>query len=507
MNRALFALIAVSLAVFVAALDLTVTAAVLPQLLLDFKVPLPSGLADAAWIVNGYLIAYVVTMPFMGRVSDLYGRRPVFLICLALFVAGSLWAATTNDLWTMVAARVVQALGGGAMVPVALAAVSDAVAVRQRAVAVGIITAIDTAGWVAGPTYGAWVTTSLSDMLQSAGLPAEYLGWRLVFLLNIPIGIIAALFVATAMPKSERASHRLDWIGATLLTLFLLACTIGLYLGAPATPEGGAIFNQNEAPTFSPYTIPLLIAAALLLVAFFWWERRTPEPLLNLNLLRERTFAAANAVNLLTGIILMAVMVEIPVLLQAVSSSVEAATAASGILLALFAGGMVLGALAAGPILRFVPTVIVVLVGLVLLVAGLWQMSGWENTLSPDVLQFPLALAGLGLGLVTTPLATTVLERVAEAERGIAASILLVARLLGMTLGLSVLVTWALYRYEALIDLADKPALTDPDAVAQMIAIVSTVMTTVVTDLFTVTVVIAVIALLPALFLRHGKSA
>lgn len=507
MNRTLFALIAVSLAVFVAALDLTVTAAVLPQLLLDFRVPLPGGLADAAWIVNGYLIAYVVTMPFMGRVSDLYGRRLVFLVCLALFVVGSWWAASTNDLWTMVAARVVQALGGGAMVPVALAAVSDAVVVRHRALVIGMITAVDTAGWVAGPTYGAWVTTSLSDTLQTIGLPPEYLGWRLVFWLNVPIGILAAILVATAMPRSNRESHRLDIVGATLLTLFLLACTIGLYLGAPATPEGGAIFNQNETPAFSPYTLPLLGASLLFLIAFFWWERRTPEPLLNLNLLRERTFAAANAVNLLTGIILMAVMVEIPVLLQAVSSSVEAATTASGILLALFAGGMVIGALVAGPLLRFIPTVVVVPAGLVMVAVGLWQMAGWENTLSTDMLQIPLAIAGLGLGLVTTPLATTVLERVAEAERGIAASILLVARLLGMTLGLSVLVTWALYRYEALVALAEKPALTDPDAFAKMIAIVSGVTTTVVTDLFTVTVVIAVIALLPALFLRYGKSA
>ena len=116
-------------------------------------------------------------------------------------------------------------------------------------------------------------------------------------------------------------------------------------------------------------------------------------------------------------------------------------------------------------------------------------------------------MAGLGLGLVTIPLATTVLEQVAEAERGIAASILLVARLLGMTLGLSVLVTWALYRYEELIALADKPALTDPDAFAKMIAIASNVTTTIVTDLFMVTVVLAAVALVPAIFLRHGKSA
>lgn len=485
------ALIAISVAVFVAALDLTVTAAVLPQLIFDFNIPLPGGLADAAWIVNGYLIAYVVTMPVMGRVSDLYGRRVVFLFCLTLFVLGSLWAGSTNSLWPMVAARVVQALGGGAMVPVALAAVSDAVSVRQRPLAIGLIAAVDTAGWVAGPAYGAWLTTLL--------------GWRWVFWLNVPLGIITALLVAVALPPSKRAEHRLDLIGAMLLTFFLLAFTMALYLGAPASPEGGALLANSGPPTASPWLWPLLGASLLLFVGFVFWERRTDEPLIDLRLLAERTFAAANSVNLLTGVILMAVMVEVPVLLQAVSTSVDAATAASGWLLAIFAGGMVIGALGAGPILRRVAARPVVLVGLLIMIAGLWQMAQWEQEMGSDALRLPLALAGLGLGLVTTPLATTVLERVAEAERGIAASLLLVARLLGMTLGLSILVTWALRRYDALIAVAEMPSLSEPNAFLIMAQIASGITTTVVTDLFLVTAIIGVVALLPALLLADRK--
>lgn len=479
------ALAAVSLAVFVAALDLTVTAAVLPELIVDFKIPLPGGLADAAWIVNGYLIAYVVTMPVMGRVSDLYGRRLVFLICLALFVAGSVWAATTSDLWWMVAARVVQALGGGAMVPVALAAVSDAVPVGRRPLAIGLITAVDTAGWVAGPAYGAWLTT--------------WLGWRWVFWLNVPIALLAAGLVAWGLPRNARAKHRLDGVGAALMTLFLLGFTLALYLAAPASPEGGALLAQEGPPPPSPWLWPLLGASVLLLVAFVVWERRTAEPLLDLRLLAARTFASANAVNLLTGIILMAVMVEVPVLLQAVSPSVAAATAESGRLLGLFAGGMVLGALGAGPLLRWVPARPVVQIGLGLVGVGLWRMAQWEPTLAVGSLALPLAVAGLGLGLVTTPLATTVLDRVAEAERGIAASLLLVARLLGMTLGLSVLVTWALRRYDALIAAAEMPSLSDPDALARLTAIAAQTTTTVVTDLFLVTTIIALVAFLPVL--------
>lgn len=491
------ALFAISLAVFVAALDLTVTAAVLPQLIFDFNIPLPAGLADAAWIVNGYLIAYVVTMPVMGRVSDLYGRRLVFLACLALFVIGSLWAGSTNDLWSMVAARVIQALGGGAMVPVALAAVSDAVSPSQRPLAIGLIAAVDTAGWVAGPAYGAWLTTALS--------------WRWVFWLNVPLGIITALLVAFALPESKRARHQLDIIGAVLLTLFLLSFTMALYLGAPASPEGGALLAEAGPPTASPWLWPLLGAALLLLIGFIFWERRAAQPLIALRLLAERTFAAANLVNLLTGIILMCIMVEVPVLLQAVSTSVEEATAKSGWLLAIFAAGMVFGALLAGPILRKIAARPVVLVGLLIMIAGLWQMAQWTQEIPTEGLQWPLALAGLGLGLLTTPLATTVLEQVSEVERGIAASLLLVARLLGMTLGLSLLVTWALRRYDALLALAELPSLSEPNAFVLMAQIAGRITTTVVTDLFWVTALIGVVALLPALFLaqpnNHTKGA
>lgn len=483
------ALVAVSLAVFVAALDLTVTAAVLPQLIVDFDVPLPGGLADAAWIVNGYLIAYVVTMPVMGRVSDLYGRRPVFLASLALFVIGSVAAASVNDLWPMVAARVVQALGGGAMVPVALAAVSDALPARQRPLALGAIAAIDTAGWVAGPAYGAWLTT--------------WLGWRWVFWLNVPIGIIAAVLVLVALPRSPRREHRLDLVGAVLFTLFLLAFTLGLYVGAPAGPEGGGLAS-TAAPAFSPWLFPLIGVAAVSLLGFIFWERRAAEPLIDLRLLAGRTFAAANAVSLLTGAILMAVMVEVPVLMQAASPSIEAATATSGRLLAVFAGGMVLGALLAGPILRRVSPRWVTLVGLLVMIVGLWQMAAWEQGLAPDALLLPLGLAGLGLGLVTTPLASAVLERVAEAERGVASALLLVARLLGMTLGLSILVTWALRRFNALVSQVDI-SFTDPDAAVLMAQAAVGAMTTVVTDLFLVTVVVGAVALLPALLLGGSQ--
>jgi len=487
------ALIAVCLNVFSAALDLTVMAAVLPQLILDFDVPIPGGLADASWIVNGYLIAYVVTMPIMGRVSDLYGRRLVFLWCLALFTVGSVWAAMTNGIWPMVGARVMQALGGGAMVPVALAAVSDAVSPSRRSLAIAAVVAVDTAGWVAGSAYGAWITT--------------WLGWRWTFWLNVPVAVVGMVLVAVALPRHPRTEHRLDVVGAALLTTFLLAVTTALYLVAPAGPEGG-LLASTEVPARSPWFLPLVGASLLSAVVFVWWERRVEEPIIDLRLISGRVFAAANGVSLLTGVILMAVMVEIPVLLQAVSASVADGTRASGKLLGIFAGGMMAGSLVAGPVLRRLEPRTVAIPGLLVMIGALWRLSGWEMGMEISALALPLLLAGLGLGFVTTPLATAVLDRVAEAERGIAASVLLVARLSGMTIGLSLLVTWALRRFESLVAEVPPPpgGLFDPGAAAYLADQAAQIMTSVVTDLFLATAVIGVLALLPALLLKGAAK-
>jgi MFS family permease len=487
------ALVAVCLNVFFAALDLTVMAAVLPQLILDFNIPIPGGLADASWIVNGYLIAYVVTMPIMGRVSDLYGRRLVFLVCLVIFALGSVWAAMAVSIWPMVAARVLQALGGGAMVPVALAAVSDAVAARHRPLAIATVVAVDTAGWVAGSAYGAWITT--------------WIGWRWTFWLNIPAALIGIVLVAVALPRHPRTQHQLDVLGALLLTLFLLAVTMALYLVAPASPESG-LLPSAEAPERSPWFWPLILLSGLAAGSFLAWERRAPEPIIDLRLLAGRAFAAANGVSLLTGVILMSVMVEIPVLLQAVTGSVADGTRVSGRLLAIFAAGMMGGAFVAGPILRRLQPRTVTLAGLVLMVGALWRMSNWEFSMPPDSLIWPLLFTGLGLGFVTTPLATSVLDRVAEEDRGIAASILLVSRLSGMTIGLSLLVTWALRRFESLVAAVPPPpgGLFDPGAAAYIAEQAAQVMTTVVTDLFFATTMIGVIALFPALLLKGAEK-
>ena len=206
----------ISFSVFLGALDLTVVSTILRQVIFDLEIPFPSGLNEAAWIVTGYLLAYTLTMPVMGRLSDLYSRRRVFLICLGLFVCGSIFVGIANTLMLIIAGRVLQALGAGALVPVSMAVVGDVFPVERRAVALGIIGAVDTAGWVVGPLYGALMVTQFQ--------------WRWVFFINIQLGVAAAACAFFALRDWDRAiaSARMDYAGAVLLSVALASLSLAL---------------------------------------------------------------------------------------------------------------------------------------------------------------------------------------------------------------------------------------------------------------------------------------
>src|SRR5690242_10036120 len=140
----------VCLAVFVGAVDLTIVTAVLPRIMADLQVSIDTELNRAAWVITGYLLAYTVSMTFMGRLSDLYGRRAAYLLCLAIFIGGSALVAVAATLDGVIGGRVVQAFGAGALVPVSMALVGDLFPPDRRAPALGTIAAVDTAGWMVG---------------------------------------------------------------------------------------------------------------------------------------------------------------------------------------------------------------------------------------------------------------------------------------------------------------------------------------------------------------------
>src|SRR5262245_52429777 len=248
MNRLPFVLMLAG--VFVAASDLTVVSTILPQIVLDLEIPLRTGLTQAAWIVNAYLIAYTVALPLLGRLSDLFGRRNTFLLCLALFSAGSLVAGLAQSLELMIAGRAIQALGAGAMVPVTMAYVADTLPAERRPTALGLVGAVDTAGWVIGPLYGAGMVV--------------FFQWRWIFFINLPFSLLLAAglwWVMRTAPAGVAPNKptRIDWPGALALTVSLLTLTFAL-TGTEQESGGSAFAGQTG---FNPLAVPLIIIAII----------------------------------------------------------------------------------------------------------------------------------------------------------------------------------------------------------------------------------------------------
>ncbi|MBI4300101.1 MAG: MFS transporter, partial [Chloroflexi bacterium] len=209
----LLALLPLCLGVFLGALDQTVVVTALPSMIVDLQVPF-RHLDQATWIVTGYLLGYTVAMPLVGRLSDVYGRRRLYLWCLVAFFGGSLLAARAGDLPELVLARVVQAAGGGGLLPVTLAIASDIFPDRRRTLALGFTAAIAEAGGVIGPLYGAAITNAL--------------GWRWVFYINLPLAPIIGVLVYRLCRESQAERERIDFGGAATLSVALAALTLGL---------------------------------------------------------------------------------------------------------------------------------------------------------------------------------------------------------------------------------------------------------------------------------------
>src|SRR4051794_22813682 len=443
------ALSAALLAVLLGALDLTVIATILPGMVTDLRI----NAADVdryVWIVNGYLLAYVVAIPVVGRLSDIVGRKLAFQASLALFLAGSIVCAVAADLPGIVAGRAIQGAGGGALLPVTMAMVGDLLPPGRRAAALGLVGAGDTLGWVLGPIWGAMV-------VEIAPGPDP---WRWVFIVNVPLAISAIVAISrldgTKSPPVKAWSSRLDLPGAFLLAGTLLALNLGLSAGGElGAPAGGARALGGSRNPVAELVLPLVAVAAVLGVLLVQRQRRAAWPLLPVMLFRDRQFSAAIVANFLVGASLIVAMVDIPVI-TAMLVDQASVSRVSAVMLAPFTLLIALLSLAGGRIVSRVGFRFTASLGLVLVAVGyaaLWL--GLQGGVLVGMLP-GLVLAGAGFGLVFAPISATAIDATPDRDRGVAAAMTLVFRLLGMTIGISTLTAIAVRRLQGLVgDLED----------------------------------------------------
>lgn len=395
--------VGILLATFLAAMEATIVATAMPTIVRDL-----GGLSLYGWVGAAYILASTVAVPLYGKLSDLYGRKPVLLFGLVTFLAGSVACGLSTSIYVLIAARALQGVGAGAVQPVSMTIIGDLFTIEERARIQGIFGAAWGIAGVAGPLLGALLVSTL--------------GWRWVFWINVPVGIAAALILARVYFDEEtgpRAKPRIDFLGAGLLG----SAAVCILLGA-----GG----------HGRSSMPLLIVAAGAIVAFVLVEQRAAEPVVPLKLLQERDIALALLSTVLLGAAMGGSVNYLPLFVQGVLG--KSPTAAGGAITPMLVGWPI-AAITAGRFLRKTgprPPVVggsmFAAVGMLLL---LW--NGLRANPSLFLLYVSMFILGVGMGLTTTSLVVTLQANAPYRERGVVTALTMFCRLLGSALGVGVI--------------------------------------------------------------------
>jgi len=496
--------------VLLGAIDLTVIAAILPRVIPDLGVN-TADIDRYIWTVSGYLIAYIVAIPLFGRLSDLIGRQRAFILCLILFLVGSVLCAQAEGLRDLVIGRTIQGFGGGGILPVTIALAGDTLSRRQQLAGIGIVGAAETIGWMLGPVYGATIVEII---------PVADEAWRWVFWLNVPLLLGALVLVRRSFPNDRtrfEIQHlgRLDVIGGVLLALGLTALNLALASSGESgagTQTGLRALGGNPNP-LAAQTPWLLALATVTIVGFAIWTRRARFPLLPMSMLRTRQGIAVISANFLIGAVLMIAMVNIPVFI-ALLSDLDAATTRTALLLAPFTIAIAATSLAVDRISGRLGDRSAAITGVALTTVGCALLYVLIDETRLWALVPGLVIAGIGIGMVLPPLGTIPVASAPEEDRGAAASTALMFRLLGMTLGASALTALGVRRLQALTDRiepivrgADEPTASYLERQRQFVeehAIPLSVQ--VIQETFLVSAGIAALAILPLWVIGHYRN-
>jgi len=423
------ALAVICFGIFLAALDQTAVSAVLPVIVKDYEGAFsPSSVERGGWIVTAYLVGYTVFMPVMGRLADLLGHRRLFNISIIIFMAGSVLCAMAPNLKWLAAFRAVQAIGGGAIVPIAMGIVGLGFSRKMQAMAIGVLVSAGEAGGVIGPLYGA--------------LMAEPIGWRGIFWINVPLGLLVIAVVALLVPSWPRQRVYVDYRGAVLLAAILSAITIGL--------------SGQHTLGWYQFVFPMFGLAIALLALFLWVERGQEHPVLRLGMFRNITFSAANLANILEGVAMITALVQVPFFAYATKS----ATPIEGGLLVIRMTVMIpIGAVIGGWLVNRLTHRVTAAIGFAMAAVGLFLVSRWTSDVTSAVQTRDLLITGFGFGLNSPPLAAAVVASVSRARVAVGSSLHIVAKTTGEMIGLAAISGWGIYTFENVLNLEALPLL------------------------------------------------
>jgi EmrB/QacA subfamily drug resistance transporter len=397
---------AVMIGIFLAALDQTVVGTALPRIITDL-----GGNELYTWAFTAYLLTSTISGPLYGKLSDLFGRRPIFLFGIGVFMVGSVFSGLAQEMWQLIAARGLQGLGAGALFPIALAVIGDLFSPSERGKYQGLFGAVFGLSVLIGPAVG--------------GLLTDTIGWPWVFFFNLPIGAVVFAIVWRSLPSYHLGTDRpsIDFLGAGLFTAALVPILVGLT-------------NKQSADWTDPSVGGLIAIGALIALAFIAVEARAREPIVPLSLFRNRTFTISVIAFFLASFGFFATVVFLPRWFQVVvgSSATE-----SGYQILPLLGGLIISATASGQIVSRTGRYRLLAAGaLVTMAAGLLLLTNLRADTPVPLLWVWMFVAGLGVGPTFAVFTLIVQNSVRLDQLGTATSNLTFFQQVGGTVGLAV---------------------------------------------------------------------
>jgi EmrB/QacA subfamily drug resistance transporter len=414
-DRARWAVLgAVLLTLFLSALDQTVVGTALPRIVTDLK-----GADLYSWVVTAYLLASTITVPIYGKFSDVFGRKPMLLIGVGIFLVGSWLSGLSQNMVELIIFRALQGLGAGAIFPIAIATIGDLFTARERGRYQGLFGAVFGLSFIVGPLIGGWITDNVS--------------WHWVFYVNLPVGIAAMVVLLTVMPNPPRAqasARDLDYLGIAVFAAGVVPLLLGL-TNKGMVDGSGQLYGWTD-----PRVGGLIVLGAVLLAIFVFVESRAKEPIVPLDLFRGRDYSTSMGAVFLFGIAMFTAVIFMPRFYQTVRgiSATE-----SGYFIWPLLVGLMGGSIAAGQLISrsgrykwlMVGSTVLLMIGAFLLTrltltVGDWELWGW------------MLLLGAGLGPPLAGFTVVVQNAVPLARLGVATSTLTFFRQIGGSVGLAI---------------------------------------------------------------------